>query len=120
MTAEYGIKYANDKFLEYWEKQTFGAALGDCTTFNPAFIKYAKKYGFYQALFGGAALLVYPIAIATEVIFDAGQVITNTTGAISTTSKILKVVLPVALIGLGAWAGYTYLLKPLKTNKKQS
>lgn len=117
MVEKYGIKYANDTFLMEWEKQTFGASPGDCTTFNPAFIAYAKKYGFYQALFSGAAFLVYPLAVVSDVIIDAGKVIDNASNAAVNTTGLLKYLLPVAAIGLGLWAANEYIIKPMNFRK---
>lgn len=122
MVEKYGIKYANDKFIEQWEQQTMFAAPADCTTFNQAFIAYAKKYGFYQALFSGIAVLTYPIAIVTDVLFDAGQVIDNATdtavGVSDSFKDVMKYLVPIAVIGVSAWALNTYVIKPMNLRKR--
>jgi len=105
MAEKYGIKHANDTFLLNWEQNTFGASVGDCTTFNPAFMAYAKKAGFYTALFSGIAFLTYPIAVVTDLVYDAGKIIDNAGNSIVNVSSMLRWLAPVLVVGAGIVAG---------------
>jgi hypothetical protein len=117
MVEKYGLKYANDRFMLYWNQQGFGASPLDCTTFNPQFIAYTKKAGLYRAFFGGLALLAYPIGVATELILDAGQIVDDVAESAKVLGSMLKWLVPVAVFGLGYWAFKNYIPQPKKLQR---
>lgn len=112
MVAKYGLKYANDKFMEYWDQQTFGSATADCRTFNSDFIAYTKKAGIYRALFDGIGLITYPMGIAAELIKDAGEIVENAADSAISLSSMLKWLVPIAVLGVGYLAFKTYMPQP--------
>ena len=99
----HGQDYANQIFMDYWNQQTFGAGALDCRTFNNKFRSYVKKNGMFEAVYEEAGFLKY-ILLPTG---TAGDIVTETTGGISTGAKILKYAIPAGLLGLAIWGGVT-------------
>ena len=78
-----------------------GASALDCRTFNNTFRNYVKAQGMFEAVYDSAGILKY-VLLPTG---TAGDIVTETTGGISTGAKILKYAIPAAFIGLAIWGG---------------
>lgn len=112
MKAKYGLNEANKTFMYWWDQQTIGASILDARSFNTDFRNYAKKNGFFDALFGGASVLKV-IGAGSDVISGGSEVASSVVQAGVNVGKMLKWVVPTLLItalaGLGIYAYKQYL-----------
>lgn len=104
-----GLQKANEVFVQAWEKAPLINTAYDCRSFNPAFRTYAKGKGFLDALYSGiGGILAMPLGVGDDVLTSASHAVSNTAGIAETITKILKWLIPAALIagaiGTGIWA----------------
>lgn len=108
MKQKKGKQYADSKFLEWWNKQGFGAHALDCRSFNSNFKDYFKSENLYNALYDGIGVVAQPIGAATDVVQAGSNAVSNSAQAIENTSKTLKIAIPIVVIGTliigGIWA----------------
>jgi hypothetical protein len=108
---KYGKDQANQKFLlQFNQLSTWNSAYSFCR-YNCDWAQYFGNYGIDVGdVFSHAA------CSAVTVIDNAGNIVTNTTSGLSTTSSILKWALPLAAIVGGVWAvdKYVYPIFPKK------
>lgn len=97
---KYGLAIANQKFKEYWNKQTMGAGAVSCRSVNTEFRKYVKsKAGLADIVWqsaGAVGLILKPVGAGVDIGTDIGK-------GLGIGAKILKWAIPVAVIG-----GLTY------------
>jgi hypothetical protein len=73
VVAKYGLDRANEVLVEWWEKAPFASPTIDFRSMDDTFIAYAKKSGFYEALFGGALGLVGKVAVLTNTTVETSK-----------------------------------------------
>lgn len=103
MVSKFGLDEANKRFITAYAEPGFAAASYDWRTFDSTFKEYAKKNGFYNALYTGlggligkaASLGVTVVGTTTDTV---SSVIENTGSTISSLSKMAKWVIPVVVI----------------------
>ncbi len=124
VAAKYGVARANEVFVIHWNKQGFWAyANSDCWIFNKQFRDYFKSVGLpLDAL---ADYVAKPFDIASKVldtsekvVDSASKVIVNAGDSAVSTSKVLKVLIPVGVTAIVLGAGYFVYKNYLKGNKK--
>lgn len=111
MKAKYGQERANQVFVQYYGEAGFGAASYDCRTFNSDFREYARDNGFLDQLYGGIGVIMQPFGWAIE---TGGNLVENIGGAAVGTTKVLRILIPVAaiaIIGGALYWGYTKYIK---------
>lgn len=113
---KYGMAKANEKFVNAWSQQTFGAHVLEYARFNSSFRNYMKDTAkIWEYLYGGlATVLPEVIDTGSIVVDDAGQIITGATGGAATVGKALKLLVPVAAIGAAVWGINKYIIQPSK------
>lgn len=107
-----GKETADSLFLRYWNLQGALSHALNCRTFNSDFRDYTRKEGLLSKLYDGAPYM-QPFGVGTDVINTAGDVINAATDTVSTTAKILKYAIPVALVGAMVYGAY-YIFKKTK------
>jgi len=98
---KYGQAVANQKFMEYWNQQTFGAGALDCRTFDSKFRAYITRNNLYDAVYEGAGLFKHvlgPIGGASDVVGGASR----TLGAFG---RALPWIVGISLGGVAIWGG---------------
>jgi len=98
---KYGLALANTKFSQYWNKQTMGAGALDCRTVNTKFRKYIKAKGLEDVVWqsaGAFGLILKPIGGAVDIGTELGK-------GVGIGAKILKIAIPVVVIGGVTWLG---------------
>lgn len=98
---KYGTAVANQKFAEYWNKQTMGSGALDCRTFNTDFRNYVAANDLSDIVYESAGLfglLLKPIGAGSDVV-------TGVSRGVSTGAKIMRVLIPAALIGGAIYGG---------------
>lgn len=86
---KYGQQRANEVLITWWEKAPFASPTTDFRSFDDAFRAYAKKEGFYDALFSGLGGLIGKTASAgNQVIEGAGNVVGATGDAVESLGEI--------------------------------
>lgn len=98
---KYGLEIANQKFAEYWNKQTIGAGALDCRTFNTEFRQYVKANGLSGVVWEGAGIF----SVILDPIGTGSDVITEVSKGVSAGAKILRIAIPVVILGGLAFFG---------------
>lgn len=89
--AKYGLPKANTKFMQHWENLATASSAIDCRSFNTSFRDYMKRAGLLSSLYSGVGFIAKPIGVISDVGSNVGDTLSNT-------SKLLKVLVPIALI----------------------
>lgn len=89
--AKYGQQRANEVLIQWWNKAPIASPTTDFRTMDDDFINYAKKNGFYDALFGGIlGIAGKTVALGTATVEGAKNVISGATDVIGTIGGIGK------------------------------
>ena len=96
--AKYNLATANNKFMEHWDNLAMASSAIDCRSFDSAFRTYMKKVGLFESLFSGVGVISKPIGGTIDLASNLGSSVVNTSKGIENVSKILKVLLPIAVI----------------------
>lgn len=107
---KYGLQRANSKFMAEWDNLAFISKTQDCRSFNTDFRNYMRKVGLLNSLYGGTGVIAQPIGAANDIV-------SNVSGGFSNASKILKIALPILMIGVVIVATL-YLTKYAKKSSK--
>lgn len=109
MKEAFGLEQANIRFVNEFESQEMLAAGYDCRSFNSSFRDYARENGFLDALYAGIGVLAVPIGVGTDVVHDAGTIISNVSDSATQVSEITKKLIPLLLILVLVFVGvYAY------------
>ena len=108
--AKYGKADANYIFLSNWDKQTFGASIGDAVTFDSSFRKFLKDNGLYEGVTGGVIGTIFaPVGSAVDVVSSGSSIVSEAATGTEETIKSIKKNLPIIiLVALGIAAYYFY------------
>lgn len=105
--SKYGKEKADRLFVEWWNKQSWGASPIDCRTFNTVFRNFLKKENLLDASYGGASI-IKPLGAITDVLSSGSDIVSDTSKGVGNTAKTLKIVLPLIAItlfvGVSFWA----------------
>jgi hypothetical protein len=101
LKARFGLDEANSRFINAWQKQTFGSSPLDARSFDTSFRDYAKANGFFDALYYGLGALAKPIGTTTDVI-------TGVTKGIEGTASLTRYLIPIAAVALAYMAFTAY------------
>lgn len=109
MVVAYGAEQATQRFLDLYHKNSWGSVAYKWRLFDPAFRSYAKDNGFYEALFQniGGYLDRLIAAIFSSTVESGSGAIEQTTGAVESAAKVLRVLVPVFVavlfVGVGLY-----------------
>jgi len=98
MNRKYGIEFANDKFLTYWNDLATGSFAIDCRSFDTSFRDYMKSVGLFNSLYSGVGIISQPIGIGSDIITNAGEAISGAAKGTRKTINTLSFLLPLLLI----------------------
>lgn len=88
---KYGKDRANEVLIEWWNRSPLLSPTIDYRTFDKPFIAYAKKNGFYDALFTGVGGLLGKVAGAgVKTVDAAGNVVDGAGNIIEDSGKLAK------------------------------
>jgi len=113
---KYGRKQARSTFLTYWNLQTIGAHGIDCRSFNKAFREFAKKEKLFDELYSGVGVIAQPIGAVTDVVSSGTKAVSNVAQSGENVSKILKWVVPGAIISGTLLLGFIVYQRYKKRN----
>lgn len=106
LKKKYGKVIADDTFLAFWNDLATGSKAIDCRSLNSSFRDYMKSENLLDALFDGVGIIAKPLGVGTDVVTSVGNGISNIADGAEAATKVLKVVVPVLLIGALAVAGF--------------
>jgi len=91
----YGDVNAKTVWLNAYHQAGFGAASYDCRSFNSPFKNFLYQEGLYDQVHTWFSV---PLSAGTSLIEQSGKLIQSTSEGLGISSKIIKFIIPAALI----------------------
>lgn len=100
MVKAFGKTEANKRFVDSWTNDApFICKQYDCRSFDSSFRTYFKDAGILDNLYSGLGYIAKPFGFVTDTASQGSDLFLNTL-------KVLKWVVPIALIGVAIWGLY--------------